>query len=263
MVNEKMTFMNFNLQKSIWERIILSKKNNRIGSAYLFLGPNGSGKEATALKFSAYLNCNDGKLHPCGVCGSCKKSLAFQHENSHLIIPTPSGKKLSEDGIKNILLNEKKLKANNPFYKITLPKAKTIPISDIRNLKKELFLKSIDKGRKIILIFDAHMLCTGDASSANALLKILEEPPENTTFILVSDYKGQLLPTILSRCQIINFPPIKNEKIISYLTSNGVDGVLAEFAANMCEGNMHFAQKICDNGIESICLLYTSDAADE
>ena len=66
-----MTFMNFNLQKSIWERIILSKKNNRIGSAYLFLGPNGSGKEATALKFSAYLNCNDGKLHPCGVCGSC------------------------------------------------------------------------------------------------------------------------------------------------------------------------------------------------
>jgi len=107
------------------------------------------------------------------------------------------------------------LKANNPFYKITLPKAKTIPISDIRNLKKELFLKSIDKGRKIILIFDAHMLCTGDASSANALLKILEEPPENTTFILVSDYKGQLLPTILSRCQIINFPPIKNEIIIS------------------------------------------------
>ena len=104
MVNEKMTFMNFNLQKSIWERIILSKKNNRIGSAYLFLGPNGSGKEATALKFSAYLNCTDGKLHPCGVCGSCKKSLAFQHENSHLIIPTPSGKKLSEDGIKNCLL---------------------------------------------------------------------------------------------------------------------------------------------------------------
>ena len=255
MVNEKMTFMNFNLQKSIWERIILSKKNNRIGSAYLFLGPNGSGKEATALKFSAYLNCTDGKLHPCGVCGSCKKSLAFQHENSHLIIPTPSGKKLSEDGIKNILLNEKKLKANNPFYKITLPKAKTIPISDIRNLKKELFLKSIDKGRKIILIFDAHMLCTGDASSANALLKILEEPPENTTFILVSDYKGQLLPTILSRCQIINFPPIKNEIIISYLISNGVDGVLAEFAANMCEGNMHFAQKICDNGIESITQL--------
>ena len=128
---------------------------------------------------------------------------------------------------------------------------------DVLNVisKKELFLKSIDKGRKIILIFDAHMLCTGDASSANALLKILEEPPENTTFILVSDYKGQLLPTILSRCQIINFPPIKNEIIISYLISNGVDGVLAEFAANMCEGNMHFAQKICDNGIESITQL--------
>jgi len=73
MVNEKMTFMNFNLQKSIWERIILSKKNNRIGSAYLFLGPNGSGKEATALKFSAYLNCTDGNyIH--AVCVAPAKS---------------------------------------------------------------------------------------------------------------------------------------------------------------------------------------------
>ena len=252
MVNEKMTFMNFNMQKSLWERIILSKKNNRVGSAYLFLGPNGCGKEAIALKLSAYLNCSEGDIDPCGICSSCKKSLVFQHENSHLIVPMPSDKQLSATDKTNTLFNEMKLKSKNAFHKISIPKAKTIPISFIRNLKKELFLKSVDSGRKIVLIFDAHMLCVGDASSANAILKILEEPPDKTTFILVSDHKGKLLPTILSRCQIINFPILQYDEIITYLSSNGFDSPLAEVAAGMCEGNMNYAQRICKNGIEDI-----------
>ena len=252
MVNETMNFINIKMQNTLWERMILSKKNNRVGSAYLFLGPNGSAKEALALKLSAYLNCNEATINPCGICSSCKRTLAFQHENCHLIVPIPSDKQLSSSDKKNTLLSEMKLKSNNPFHKISIPKAKTIPISLIRNLKKELFLKSIDSGRKIVLIFDAHMLCVGDASSANAILKILEEPPNNTTFILVSDHKGELLPTILSRCQIINFPPLQNDEIISYLSLSGVDSSLAEFAAGMSEGNMNYAQRICKNGIEGI-----------
>ena len=233
MVNETMTFTDIKMQNILWERMILSKKNHRIGSAYLFLGPNGSAKEALALKFSAYLNCNEVTINPCGKCSSCKRIVAFQHENSHLIVPMPSDKQLSESDKQNTFLSEMKFKSNNPFHKISIPKSKTIPISLIRNLKKELFLKSVDSGRKIVLIFDAHKLCVGDASSANAILKILEEPPANTTFILVSDHKGELLPTILSRCQIINFPPLQNEEIISYLSLNGVDNTLAEFAALM------------------------------
>ena len=164
----------------------------------------------------------------------------------------PSDKQMSVSDKQNTFLTEKKYKSDNPFHKISIPKSKTIPISLIRNLKKELFLKSVDSGRKIVLIFDAHKLCVGDGSSANAILKILEEPPANTTFILVSDYKGQLLPTILSRCQIINFPPLQNNEIISYLSSEGFDNTSAEFAAIMSEGNMNYAQKISKNGIEEI-----------
>ena len=96
--------MNFNMQKSLWERIILSKKNNRVGSAYLFLGPNGCGKEAIALKLSAYLNCSKEDIDPCGICSSCKKSWIFQHENNHLIVPMPSNKQLSATDKKNTLL---------------------------------------------------------------------------------------------------------------------------------------------------------------
>jgi len=63
------------------------------------------------------------------------------------------------------------------------------------------------------LIFDAHYLSIGDGASANALLKILEEPPGKTTFILVTDHKSILLPTIQSRCQQIDFPPLSDEKL--------------------------------------------------
>ena len=252
MVNETMTFINIKMQNILWERIILAKKNHRVGSAYLFLGPNGSAKEALALKFSAYLNCNESTINPCGKCSSCKRIAAFQHENIHLIVPMPSDKQLSVSDKQSTFLSEKKYKSDNPFHKISIPKSNTIPISIIRNLKKELYLKSVDSGKKIVLIFDAHKLCVGDASSANAILKMLEEPPANTTFILVSDYKGELLPTILSRCQIINFPPLQNDEIISYLSLNGVDKSLAEFAAIMSEGNMNYAQRICNNGVEDI-----------
>tara|TARA_X000001036_G_scaffold5213_1_gene4699 strand:+ start:6282 stop:7376 length:1095 start_codon:yes stop_codon:yes gene_type:complete len=247
-----MTFINIKMQNTLWGRMILSKKNGRVGNAYLFSGPNGSAKEALALKFSAYLNCNEAAILPCGTCSSCKRIVAFQHENCHLIVPMPSDKQMSVSDKQNTFLTEKKYKSDNPFHKISIPKSKTIPISLIRNLKKELFLKSVDSGRKIVLIFDAHNLCVGDGSSANAILKILEEPPANTTFILVSDYKGQLLPTILSRCQIINFPPLQNNEIISYLSSEGFDNTSAEFAAIMSEGNMNYAQKISKNGIEEI-----------
>ena len=252
MVNETMIFTNVKMQSALWERVILSKKNNRIGSAYLFSGPNGSAKEALALKFSAYLNCNESTMEPCGICSSCKRIIAFQHENHHLIVPIPSDKQISESDKRNILFTEFKRKSHNPFHKISIPKAKTIPISIIRNLKKELFLKSVDSDRKIVLIFDAHALCTGDASSANAILKILEEPPNNTTFILVSDHKTELLPTILSQCQIINFPILQNDEIISYLSSYESDSALVDFAAELSEGNMNYAQRICRNGINDI-----------
>ena len=153
------------------------------------------------------------------------------------------------------LLDAIKIKAKNPFYKITFPKANTIPISHIRKLQRDLYLKSILTSRKIVLIYDAHMLCTGDASSANAILKILEEPPNNTTFILVTDYKADLLPTILSRCQCLDFPALKRDEVVGYLLSSGVEDYLAQFAANIADGDMSRALALVDFGKNNILEL--------
>jgi DNA polymerase III subunit delta' len=254
MVDEKMTFIDFNIQKPIWSKLSQLKSNHRIANAYLFSGCRGSGKEAIALKFAAYVNCPviDG---PCGECSSCRRFRSLQHEHLKLIVPMPRNEKLSVSADVAALLDATKIKAKNPFYKITLPKANTIPISHIRKLKRDLYLKSIETGRKIVLIYDAHMLCAGDASSANAILKILEEPPNNTTFILVTDYKADLLPTILSRCQCLDFPALKRDDVVAYLLSSGVEDYLAQFAANIADGDMRRALALTDFGKNDILEL--------
>jgi len=254
MVDEKMTFIDFNIQKPIWSKLSQLKSNHRIANAYLFSGCRGSGKEAIALKFAAYVNCPviDG---PCGECSSCRRFRSLQHEHLKLIVPMPRNEKLSVSADVAALLDATKIKAKNPFYKITLPKANTIPISHIRKLQRDLYLKSIETGRKIVLIYDAHMLCTGDASSANAILKILEEPPNNTTFILVTDYKADLLPTILSRCQCLDFPALKRDDVVAYLLSSGVEDYLAQFAANIADGDMRRALALTDFGKNDILEL--------
>ena len=254
MVDEKMTFIDFNIQKPIWSKLSQLKSNHRIANAYLFSGCRGSGKEAIALKFAAYVNCPviDG---PCGECSSCRRFRSLQHEHLKLIVPMPRNEKLSVSADVAALLDATKIKAKNPFYKITLPKANTIPISHIRKLQRDLYLKSIETGRKIVLIYDAHMLCAGDASSANAILKILEEPPNNTTFILVTDYKADLLPTILSRCQCLDFPALKRDDVVAYLLSSGVEDYLAQFVANIADGDMRRALALTDFGKNDILEL--------
>ena len=254
MVDEKMTFIELNVQRSIWRKLSRLKSNHRIANAYLFSGPKGSGKEAIALKFAANVNCAviEG---PCGECSSCRRFRSLQHEHLKLIVPMPRDEKSSVSASVTALLDAIKIKAKNPFYKITLLKANTIPISHIRKLQRDLYLKSIETGRKIVLIYDAHLLCTGDASSANAILKILEEPPNNTTFILVTDYKADLLPTILSRCQCLDFPALKRDDIVAYLKSLGVEDYLAHFSANIADGDMRRALALVDFGKNNILEL--------
>ena len=188
----------------------------------------------------------------------------LQHELLKLIVPLPAGK--TQKGNINVLesLNSSDLellneniakKYTNPFHKIILPNATRIRINSIRELRKSLYLKSDDIGRKIVLIFDAHLLTAGQAESANALLKILEEPPQNTTLILVTDKKNQLLPTILSRCQHIDFPPLTKETIKNALLKNDIDNKSAELIAGISLGNMRMALTISNDSMDNLLKL--------
>lgn len=244
------------VQKTIWARLKKTFNMNRVGGAYLFAGPEGCGKEGMALKFAALLNCTGTGELPCGSCPSCRKFESLQHPNLKLIVPLPGGIKKGDahrnplDGLSSkdldYLTRALARKGADPFYKIQVDRARRILITSVRELRRTIFLKAHEQGFKVVLIFDAHLLSEGQGESGNALLKILEEPPKNTTIILVTDLKSDLLPTIISRCQLINFPSLDNETVFSILIQNGFDAEEAGFAAGISQGNLHRALSLTD-----------------
>jgi DNA polymerase-3 subunit delta' len=202
--------------------------NERVANAYLFYGQEGSGTEGFALEFAAMLNCTSGNDSPCGNCSSCRKIKHLEHSNLELVFPIPIYKDNSADSdpfkgfsaaeMENIqeIIHKK---SQNPYEKIAIPKAKHIPINFIRETKRKTYLRSQEPGWKVIVIFDAHLLTE---PAANAFLKILEEPPEKSTFILTTSNMNAILPTIASRCQPIYFPPLSPAVLKEFLLSKNI-----------------------------------------
>ena len=246
-------------QPSIWERLTRIKSSEKIGSSYLFSGPPGCGKEWCAVEFSKLINCETSSTSICNSCPSCKKFSTLQHENLNLVFPLPSisNSKGLDDPIKSIgkedyesVLQMIDLKSKDPFVKIKLPNARRIIIYSIRYLRKILYLKSQNNGRKIVIIFDAHLMSEGAGESANALLKILEEPPGNTTLILVTDKKSKLPLTIISRCQQIDFTSFPFDKVRELVENDQVSNDRATQLAMLSNGNMHLAKEFVFNDFD-------------
>ena len=259
MVTEKIIFNNY--QPLVWKRLLRVKSNKRVGSAYLFTGPRGCGKEWGAIEFAKLLNCESQDVSPCNHCPSCTKFASLQHPNMKLIVPLPGGNKSNQssdplDSLKKedfeYLTEAIKIKATEPFYKIQVPSARRITINSIRELRRSIYLKSLSNGRKVVIIFDAHLLSEGMGESANALLKILEEPPPNTSLILVTDKKSALLPTVISRCQPIIFSALSLENIRMIMENDGIDNTLAAQAAIVAGGNVHLAKEIANYSTNDI-----------
>ena len=246
-------------QPSIWERLTRIKSSEKVGSSYLFSGPPGCGKEWCAVEFSKLINCETSSTSICNSCPSCKKFSTLQHENLNLVFPLPSisNSKGLDDPIKSIgkedyesVLQMIDLKSKDPFVKIKLSNARRIIINSIRYLRKILYLKSQNNGRKIVIIFDAHLMSEGAGESANALLKILEEPPGNTTLILVTDKKSKLPLTIISRCQQIDFTSLAFDKVRELVENDQVSNDRATQLAMLSNGNMHLAKEFVLNDFD-------------
>ena len=262
--------MRFDIKKAqseIWKRLLLTFKNNRVGSAYLFSGPRGCGKEALAIEFGALLNSesNEGEYDPNSP--GATRFKALQHEHMKLVIPMPAPKTIKKNQSVLETLSEKDLdhlnqfiqkKAQDPFYKIRMPKATRILIHSVRELRRSLHLKITSAGRKIVLIFDAHLLSVGQGEAANALLKILEEPPPDTTLLLVTDHKHDLLPTIISRCQNISVPLLGGDIIKMHLVESGADKKSADFYSVIAQGDMQRALSISDFTMKELMKLIHS-----
>ena len=213
------------LQPESFNHIQSIVEKNRIGNAYLINGPSGSGKEAFALTFGSLIT---------GV----EIESFINNPNIFLILPGDS--EFYKNLFKSSKMDEKEYvewknywreKLLFPLKKKKISNSKRIPINVLKNLKKNIFFKS--DNRKVVIIFDAHALSEGSAESANALLKILEEPPNNTSFILVSESINQVVPTIASRCQTISIPRIQSKNLHDLLDrKNNFDAETISFLSN-------------------------------
>ncbi len=194
-----------------------SLQQNQLGHAYLFYGYEGVGKEAFAIELAAHLLCENGPEKKCGHCTSCRQMKKLWHPDFYYLFPLPSKAKVDEDAI----TSAKAMKAQNPFIDIRLASKNIfIGIEAIRELKNELYKHPQQGEIKIAFIQDVD---TMRVEGANALLKILEEPPPYVYFILTTSKISRLLPTILSRCQLIHFDrpaPDKIHKTLEHYLEN-------------------------------------------
>lgn len=231
-----MIFEKLILNDNVWEKLSNAVNNNKVPNAFIFSGIDGTGKEAHAIEFSAFLNCKRvvEKKYPCGDCRSCLKIRSLNHQEIYLIHPSPPPKNKSDSNLDPKVIEEihknYRQKLQNPYHKIKIGNSKTIPIASIRSLKKKLFFSKSDENWSVVIISDAEKLCTQRAEAANSLLKILEEPPERTLFILISSNINLLIPTIQSRCQKIYFKDYSNSELKSYakkhLNSDSLDEII-------------------------------------
>jgi len=232
--------------------------NNRVAHAYLFYGPEGSGSEGFALEFAAMLNCSSKDEYPCGICQVCRQMKTLEHPNLTLVFPVPAPrdsdsddspfKQFKEDEMEEIRLTIQN-KSRNPYDKISVKKGLHIPISFIREIKRNIYLAAPTKGQKVVVVFEAHLMTE---QAANAFLKILEEPPANSTFVLTTAYPDKLLPTIQSRCQWLYFPPVPEDELKIYLTAKGYPAENIRLAIRLSGGNVARLIQLIEHDLKTI-----------
>ena len=221
--------------------------DNRIPHALMLTGPEGSGNLLAAFAFIQYVFCTQKQeKDSCGVCPSCIKTSKLGHPDLHLVFPIAKSKEIKTSN--DLLLEFRECFLENPYITIhdwfnninAENKQPLIPTEEASSILKKLAYTSYEGGYKVMLIWQPE---TMNADSANKLLKILEEPPEQTLFVLVCNHPDKLLATILSRVQQLVFLKIDTEDITSGLVNQfGCQESLAKQAAFMCDGNYREAQ---------------------
>lgn len=237
--------------KAIKKALLHEVKAGRVSHAQMLLGPEGAGKLPLAIAFAQYLLCDTPtKIDSCGECPNCLKMESLVHPDLHFVFPVVASKAnkvgSSKDRIKewNEFVQRQKyfnLKQWQQFLD-EMGKNAAIGVEESRQILKRLALKSYSGKYKIMIIWLPEKM---NAQSANKLLKLLEEPPEKTLFFLVSNSAEYILPTILSRTQIIRIPALQTDDIQTYLKQKyQVDEAVANSAASLSQGNMAEAIEI-------------------
>ncbi|EON75577.1 DNA polymerase III delta prime subunit [Lunatimonas lonarensis] len=237
-------------------KLIQASRQDHLAHALLFHGPEGSAALPMALALAAYVNCeNPSPTDSCGTCPSCQKVAKLIHPDLNFAFPIP-GSLIpdSDDEPKkkvDILKPWRSFLLNNPYSNLHdwilysgFDRQLIISKAGAKQIIQTLSLKSFEGGYKIMLIWTPELM---NLQSANALLKILEEPPAKTLFFMVSHHPERLLTTILSRTQKVLIRGFSDEEIISELVDRGLCSESAALQlAPLADGSMREAFLLAD-----------------
>ncbi|WP_423148814.1 ATP-binding protein [Rubrolithibacter danxiaensis] len=232
-------------QNEVKEHLIRTVKDGRISHAQLFLGPEGCGSLPLALAYAQLISCqNPLEKDSCGQCSSCRKYRRLIHPDLHFSYPFFA--KHKDDTAITFIEEWRETFLANPYLNLDSwresldaeNKQANINIAECHQIIKKLSLKPFEGEYKVLIMWLPEYL----DKEGNTLLKIIEEPPQKTLFLLVAQNQDQILNTILSRTQLVKINKLKDKEIKEHLIQNlQVEQQRAEQIAYLSEGNMNTA----------------------
>lgn len=222
-------------------------QDERIPHAQIFLGPEGCGKLSLAIAFAQYVLCeNRTATASCGICSACTKTSKFIHPDIHFSFPVVGSKITSNHFLtewREALRDNPYMNANQWLQRIGAEnKQGNINVDECNSIIKKLSLKIFEANYKVLIIWLPEYL----GKEGNRLLKLIEEPPEQTLFILVAENQERILQTILSRCQLVKINALQDEDLMNALQQKYPEASADRLASvtHMASGNFNEALNI-------------------
>lgn len=243
----------------IKNHLIMTANAGRIPHAQLFVGPEGCGTLPMAIKYAQHILCtiasekNEQEKNACHL-----KCNALMHADLHFVFPVAISDKVKSHPISDHYITDfrsfvKEQPYGNLFdwYRLIEIEKKQgqIGVDEAQDLLKKLALKSYEGGYKICIIWMADRL---NVSASNKLLKLIEEPPDKTVFILITENEEQIIQTIRSRCQVLHFPLLAEDTIAKGLIGQGISEEKALRLANEASGNYNKALDLMRHDSEDL-----------
>jgi DNA polymerase-3 subunit delta' len=243
-------------QEEVKKRLVHSVQENRVSHAQLFLGAEGSGALPLAMAYAQYILCKSrtGK-DSCGICSSCTKSNKLIHPDVHFVYPIAIKKHESEIST-DVVAEWREAFLENPYLNLSdwfshldaENKQPIIGVEESGEILRKLALTTYEGEFKVMIIWMPEKM---NIAAANKLLKILEEPPDKTLFILVSENEESLLRTIYSRTQLIKVNRLSDEEIKKALIEKNLLAANdASRIAYLSDGNYNTALKLTGENLE-------------
>lgn len=248
--------MNFNDvigQQHVINHLKTSADRGRVPHAQLFVGPEGSGTLPIAVSYARYLLCKENDT-------ACQlKFDNYSHPDLHFAFPVATNEKVKRHAVSDLFLEDwRSFLKDQPYgnlfdwYKALGVEKKQgqIGVDEALDIVKKLSLKSYEGGYKVMIIWMAEKL---NIAASNKLLKLIEEPPEKTVFLLITEHEDQIINTIRSRCQVLHFPVLAEAEIQKTLiTKHGLTEQDAYKIAHQANGNFNKAIDIVNQDSEDI-----------